>query len=181
MLKTLDKYQKSSYAALETSTSAKETQNNYQEYLRLKARVEILQQSQRNLLGEELGSLSTKELDQLEHQLDMSLKQIRCTKTQFMLDQLSDLQGKEQVLEEANSSLRRKLDERIAENALRLPWASGEQNIPYCRQPAQSEEFFQPLGCNSTLHVGYNHVGPEQITVAAPAQNINGFIPGWMV
>ncbi|PIA63220.1 hypothetical protein AQUCO_00200916v1 [Aquilegia coerulea] len=108
MLKTLDKYQKSSYAALETSTSAKETQNNYQEYLRLKARVEILQQSQRNLLGEELGSLSTKELDQLEHQLDMSLKQIRCTKTQFMLDQLSDLQGKEQVLEEANSSLRRK-------------------------------------------------------------------------
>ncbi|PIA63214.1 hypothetical protein AQUCO_00200913v1 [Aquilegia coerulea] len=31
----------------------------------------------RNLLEEELGSISTKELDQLEHQLDMSLKQIR--------------------------------------------------------------------------------------------------------
>nr|ALF08464.1 SEPALATA-2 [Thalictrum thalictroides] len=181
MLKTLDRYQKCSYAALEASTSTKETQNNYQEYLRLKARVEILQQSQRNLLGEELGSLSAKELDQLEDQLDMSLKQVRCTKTQSMLDQLSDLQGKEQVLEQANSSLKIKLDDRIAENALRLSWAAGEQNIPYCRQPAQSEEFFQLLGCNSMLHVGYHHDGPEQITVAAPAQNSNGFIPGWML
>jgi hypothetical protein len=34
----------------------------------------------RNLLGEELEHLGAKELDQLEHQLDVSLKQIRSTK-----------------------------------------------------------------------------------------------------
>ncbi|XP_019051519.1 PREDICTED: agamous-like MADS-box protein AGL9 homolog [Nelumbo nucifera] len=64
--------------------------SSYQEYLKLKARVEVLQRSQRNLLGEDLGPLTTKELQQLE----MSLKQIRSTK--------------EQMLQEANRTLRRK-------------------------------------------------------------------------
>nr|GEZ13783.1 transcription factor, K-box [Tanacetum cinerariifolium] len=37
-----------------------------QEYLRLKARYEALQRSQRNLLGEDLGPLNCKELESLE-------------------------------------------------------------------------------------------------------------------
>ncbi|XP_043715492.1 agamous-like MADS-box protein MADS2 isoform X2 [Telopea speciosissima] len=161
MLKTLERYQKCSYGTLEASQPPKETQSSYQEYLKLKAKVEVLQRSQRNLLGEDLGPLNTKELEQLEHQLEMSLKQIRSTKTQLMLDQLSDLQ--------------RRLDEGNAEN----PWAS---NIHYNRQQSHSEGFFQPLECNSTLQIGYNPNGPDQITVAATsAQNVNGFIPGWML
>ncbi|XP_010257958.1 PREDICTED: developmental protein SEPALLATA 1 [Nelumbo nucifera] len=181
MLKTLERYQKCSYGALEASQPAKETQSSYQEYLKLKARVEVLQRSQRNLLGEDLGPLSTKELEQLEHQLEMSLKQIRSTKTQLMLDQLSDLQRKEQMLQEANRALKRKLDESSSENPLRLTWEAGGQNISYSRQPSQSEGFFQPLEGNSTLQIGYNPVGPDQITVAASAQNVNGYIPGWML
>ncbi|KAL5993843.1 Agamous-like MADS-box protein mads2, partial [Asimina triloba] len=55
-------------------------ENSYHEYLRLKARVEVLQRSQRNLLGEDLGPLNTKELEHLEIQLETSLKQIRSTK-----------------------------------------------------------------------------------------------------
>ena len=34
----------------------------------------------RNLLGEDLGPLNSKELEQLERQLDGSLKQVRCIK-----------------------------------------------------------------------------------------------------
>nr|ADR83588.1 Sepallata 1-like protein [Platanus x hispanica] len=181
MLKTLGRYQRCSYGTLEASQPPKETQSSYQEYLKLKARVELLQRSQRNLLGEDLGSLNTKELEQLEHQLEMSLKQVRSTKTQLMLDQLSDLQEKEHMPQEANRALRRKLDESSTENPLRLSWEAGGQNIPYNRQPAQSEGFFQALECNSTLQIGYNPVGPDQITVTAPAQNVNGFIPGWML
>lgn len=45
-------------------------------------------------MGEDLGPLSTKELESLERQLDSSLKQIRALRTQFMLDQLNDLQSK---------------------------------------------------------------------------------------
>ncbi|KAG4128462.1 hypothetical protein ERO13_D09G022400v2 [Gossypium hirsutum] len=35
----------------------------------------------RNLLGEDLGLLNSKELEQLEHQLEPSLKHVRSTKT----------------------------------------------------------------------------------------------------
>ncbi|XP_042498994.1 agamous-like MADS-box protein MADS2 [Macadamia integrifolia] len=183
MLKTLERYQKCSYGTLEASQPPKETQSSYQEYLRLKGKVEVLQRSQRNLLGEDLGPLNTKELEQLEHQLDMSLKQIRSTKTQLMLDQLSDLQRKEHMLQEANRNLRRKLDESNAENTLQL-WEAAGANIQYNRHghPPQSEGFFQPLECNSTLQIGYNPGGPDHMTAAAtPAQNVNGFIPGWML
>ncbi|KAK6241831.1 hypothetical protein SCA6_007220 [Theobroma cacao] len=54
--------------------------SSQQEYLKLKARYEALQRSQRNLLGEDLGPLSSKELESLERQLDSSLKQIRSTR-----------------------------------------------------------------------------------------------------
>ncbi|KAK9278491.1 hypothetical protein L1049_028057 [Liquidambar formosana] len=181
MLKTLEKYQKCSYGALEASRPVDETQNSYQEYLRLKARVEVLQRSQRNLLGEDLGPLNTKELEQLEHQLEVSLKQIRSTKTQFMLDQLSDLQMKERTMLEANKALKRKLEESIEKIPFQLSWEAGGQSIPYARLHAQSEGFFQPLGCNSTLQIGYNPVGSNEANVAAPTQNVNGFIPGWML
>nr|AMA97170.1 SEPALLATA-like protein [Platanus x hispanica] len=181
MLKTLERYQKCSYGTLEVSQPPKETQNSYQEYLKLKARVEVLQRSQRNFLGEDLGPLNTKELEQLEHQLEMSLKEIRSTKTQLMLDQLSDLQSKEHMLQEANRALRRKLDESGAENHLQLSREDGEQSIPYTRHLAQSEGFFQALECNSMSQNRYHPLGPDQLTAATPAQNVNGFIPGWML
>ncbi|KAG9155492.1 hypothetical protein Leryth_009921, partial [Lithospermum erythrorhizon] len=80
MLKTLERYQKCNYGAPEPNTSTREAQlelSSQQEYLKLKGRYEALQRSQRNLLGEDLGPLSSKELESLERQLDMSLKQIR--------------------------------------------------------------------------------------------------------
>ncbi|KAK3009665.1 hypothetical protein RJ639_013841, partial [Escallonia herrerae] len=81
MLQTLEKYHKCSYGLLNASQPAvREDEDMYHEYLRLKARVEVLQRSQRNMLGEDLGPLNTKELDQLEHQLEISLRQIRSTK-----------------------------------------------------------------------------------------------------
>ncbi|KAJ4713239.1 MADS-box transcription factor [Melia azedarach] len=176
-------------------------QGNYQEYLRLKTTVEVLQRSQRNLLGEDLGPLSTKELEQLEHQLETSLKHIRSTKTQSMLDQLNDLQKREQMVLEVNKELRKKLEESSVHVPIRLPWeaaaapagAGGQQqnnNITaYNRFPPQSEGFFQPLGGNPTLQIGYNPValpvatGSEEANnVQVHGQNVNGYIiPGWML
>ncbi|CAN1295170.1 Agamous-like MADS-box protein MADS4 [Linum perenne] len=109
MLKTLERYQKCNYGAPEANVSAREEISSQQEYLKLKARYEALQRSQRNLLGEDLGPLSTKELESLERQLDMSLKQIRSTRTQYMLDQLTDLQRKEHLLNEANKTLKQRV------------------------------------------------------------------------
>ncbi|KAK2986287.1 hypothetical protein RJ640_021856 [Escallonia rubra] len=188
MLKTLERYQNCSYGTLEVSQSAKDIeQSSYREYLKVKAKYESLQRYQRQLLGEDLGPLNIKELDHLEHQLDASLKQVRSTKTQSLLDQLSDLQSKavvvpqEKYLLDANRNLERKLDEIYAENHLQRSWVGGEQSTSYGHNQAQSQGFFQPLDCNSNLQIGFNPVGSSQMTAASDAHTVNGLLPGWML
>ncbi|XXG55513.1 hypothetical protein AAC387_Pa03g3169 [Persea americana] len=180
--KILERYQQcSASGAVEAGTSLRDTQSSYQEYSKLKARVEVLQRSERNLLGEDLEPLSLKELEQLENQLEMSLKRIRTTKTQFMLDHLSDLRRKEQVLLESNRALKRKLVEAGTENQNQLLWESSGENVNYSRQAPNSEGFFQPLDCDPTLQIGYRPVCADQVTAANNGQSSNGFVPGWML
>ncbi|XP_027330387.1 MADS-box protein EJ2-like [Abrus precatorius] len=178
MMKTLEKYQKYSYSALETTRPINDIQN-YQEYLRLKAKVEVLQRSQRNLLGEDLAQMNTTELEQLENQLEAALRNIRSTKTQFMLDQLADLHNRETVLVETNNVLRSKLEET---NNSQVPAGGalegGGPNIHYTNFPSQTEGFFQPVGVNPNLQIGYNPTGPDD---GASSLNMHGFASGWML
>ncbi|KAJ6689885.1 hypothetical protein OIU85_006203 [Salix viminalis] len=179
MAKTIEKYQTFSFGALEVNQSEEETQNNYQEYLKLKAGVDELQRSQRNLLGEDLGNLGTNELEQLENQLDSSLKHIRCRKTQFILDQLSELQRKEELLLETNNALKRKLEETTA--AIRLSWKAGDERVPYSFQPVQPYDSVEALQYSSASQIGYNAAETDQATATTSTQNVSGFIPGWML
>ncbi|KAF3431024.1 hypothetical protein FNV43_RR25754 [Rhamnella rubrinervis] len=178
MLKTLERYQKCNYGAPETNVSAREALelSSQQEYLKLKARYEALYRNQRNILGEDLGPLSSKELESLERQLDMSLKQIRSTRTQFMLDQLTDLQRKEHLLNEANKNLKQRLVEGYQVNSLQLNHCSVEE-VGYGRQSAQphGDGFFHPLDCEPTLQIGYQ---PDPISVVTPGPS--NYMPGWL-
>ncbi|KAL8161444.1 hypothetical protein V2J09_012933 [Rumex salicifolius] len=188
MQKSLERYQRCSYGSLESTNPSKEAES-YQEYLRLKAKVDVLQRSQRNILGEDLNELGTKDLEHLENQLDKSLRQIRSTMTQILLDQLADLQRKEENLLESNRSLKHELEESLA--SLQMPTQDAEvaaDNAPRGRndlqlQPAQQEAFFEALNCDSTLQLGYNHMGiaPEQVNASTSAQNGNGYVPDWML
>ncbi|KAG8383021.1 hypothetical protein BUALT_Bualt05G0140600 [Buddleja alternifolia] len=177
MAKTLERYHRSSFGQLESNQSPNDEQNNYQEYLQLKERVEVLQQSQRHLLGEDLGQLGTNELDQLERVLDTSMKQIRSKKTQGMYDQLSDLQQKERDLLELNRALRTKLEG--GSSSQQSAWQQGELSLHYGQPPAQADVFFEPLQPNNTAQTRYNSLGSNN-NVAASTQNANGILPGWM-
>ncbi|PSR84747.1 Agamous-like MADS-box protein [Actinidia chinensis var. chinensis] len=182
MLKTLERYQKCNYGAPEPNVSAREALelSSQQEYLKLKGRYEALQRSQRNLLGEDLGPLNSKELESLERQLDMSLKQIRSTRTQYMLDQLTDLQRKEHALNEANKTLKQRLWGDSQVNSLQ--WhPNAQDHVDYSRQPAQpqgGEAFFHPLDCEPTLQIGYQQNDP--ITVGGAGPSLNNYMPGWL-
>ncbi|WVZ65493.1 hypothetical protein U9M48_014845 [Paspalum notatum var. saurae] len=186
--KTLERYQKSSYGGPDTAVQNKENelvQSSRNEYLKLKARVESLQRTQRqvestleNLLGEDLGSLGIKELEQLEKQLDSSLRLIRSTRTQHMLDQLTDLQRREQMLCEANKCLRRKLEE-TSNQVHGQVWEHGANLLGYERQSPHPQEaaashvgngFFHPLevATEPTLQIGF---APE---------HMNNFMPAWL-
>lgn len=48
----------------------------------------------RNLLGEDLGPLSSKDLEQLERQLDSSLKHVRSTKVLILYKVFDDFSSK---------------------------------------------------------------------------------------
>ncbi|KAI9105100.1 hypothetical protein K1719_022816 [Acacia pycnantha] len=178
---TIERYQRCSYGAMEADQPAMETQRHYQEYLKLKSKVEALQHTQRNLLGEELEQLDVNELEQLERQLDSSLKQIRSNKTQHLLDQLADLQRKEEMLLETNRALRCKLDE--INITLQPPWEAREGNDSFSRQPPHSEGFFGIAQCSRTLHMGYGSAETNEAAGAAAGtstQNATEFLPSWM-
>ncbi|CAL0324924.1 unnamed protein product [Lupinus luteus] len=182
MLKTLERYQKCNYGAPEPNVSTREALvmelSSQQEYLKLKARYEALQRSQRNLMGEDLGPLSSKELESLERQLDCSLKQIRSTRTQFMLDQLSDLQRKEHLLSEANRSLRQRQLEGYQINALQLN--PSVEDMGYGRHPGhepQGDHLFHQMECEPTLQIGYQH-DPVSVVTAGPS--MSNYMAGWL-
>ncbi|KAE9610478.1 MADS-box transcription factor 1 [Lupinus albus] len=148
-----------------------------QEYLKLKARYEALQRSQRNLMGEDLGPLSSKELESLERQLDCSLKQIRSTRTQFMLDQLSDLQRKEHLLSEANRSLRQRL-EGYQINSLQLN--PSVEDMGYGRHQGhetQGDHLFHQMECEPTLQIGYQ---PDPVSVVTAGPSMSNYMAGWL-
>uniref|UniRef100_A0A453ITK6 MADS-box transcription factor n=1 Tax=Aegilops tauschii subsp. strangulata TaxID=200361 RepID=A0A453ITK6_AEGTS len=93
MYKILERYRTCNYNSTEATPPA-ENEINYQEYLKLKTRLEYLQSSQRNILGEDLGPLSMRELEQIENQIDISLKHIRTRKNKVLLDELYDQKSK---------------------------------------------------------------------------------------
>ncbi|KAF2598077.1 hypothetical protein F2Q68_00011431 [Brassica cretica] len=202
MTKTVEKYRKHIYATMDPNQSAKDLQEKYQDYLMLKSKVESLQYSQRHLLGEEIAGMGVNELEQLEHQVDASLKQIRSRKAGAMLDQLSDLKTKEEMLLETNRDLRRKLEESDAALTQSMWGAasagehSHQQQQQYHQQqhqqgmssyqanpPSQENGFFRPLHGNVALQMSHYNPGVTNASNSATtSQNvINGFFPGWML
>eukprot|EP00249_Psilotum_nudum_P021511 c28134_g1_i3 orf=1381-2013(+) len=93
MRKTLDKYQKYAGAQICNLTN-RDAEYWRSEALRMKEQVSFLQESQRHLMGDNLVSLSIKELQKLESQLEIGIRQVRARKTQLLLDQFQVLQKK---------------------------------------------------------------------------------------
>ncbi|KAI6683286.1 hypothetical protein NL676_029199 [Syzygium grande] len=128
--------------------------------------------SSRNLLGEDLGSLDSKELEHLERQLESSLKHIRSTKTQCMLDQVANLQNR---LEEAGPQIPFQLAWEVASHG------GGTGGIPCSLFPPQSEGFFHPMDGNLSLQIGYDPACLDEMNASVSSQNVAGFIPRSML
>ncbi|XP_003535234.1 agamous-like MADS-box protein MADS3 [Glycine max] len=79
--KTIERYHHSSLTPQDEYIEC-ETQSWYQEVSKLKAKYDSLQRTQRHLLGEDLGPLNIKELQNLKKQLERALTQARQRKGQ---------------------------------------------------------------------------------------------------
>nr|AGI19326.1 AP1-like protein [Oncidium hybrid cultivar] len=119
MDRILDRYERYRHAEKTVVVNESQPQENFRhEYGYLKSKVDALQRRQSHLLGEKLGTLSLKELQQLEQQLETSLKQIRSQMSQQLLDSIAELHTKEKSLLEQKTLLKEKITE--SENILKM-------------------------------------------------------------
>ncbi|KAK1296686.1 MADS-box transcription factor 6 [Acorus calamus] len=121
-----------------------------------------------NLLGEDLGPLSVKELQQLERQLETALTQTRQRKTQLMLEQMEELRKK---LEAEGVSFRGVQEGPSWDSATVVT-----DNV-FPMQPSQSN----PMECEPTLHIGYHQFVPQEATMSRGGNNENNFMQGWVL
>ncbi|KAK2357636.1 transcription factor CAULIFLOWER A [Trifolium repens] len=138
MERILERYERYSYTERQLVTNDQSPNENWVlEHAKLKARMEVLQRNQRNYMGEDLDGLSLKELQNLEQQLDSSLKHIRSRKNQVMYESISELQKKDKALQEHNNLLAKKIKEKEKELAQEEQQNSMEMN-PIEIQPLES-------------------------------------------
>ncbi|KAL0357657.1 UNVERIFIED_CONTAM: Agamous-like MADS-box protein, partial [Sesamum calycinum] len=130
MERILERYERYSYAERQLKEPELESPVSWTlEHAKLKARIEVLQKNQRHYMGEELDNLSMKELHNLEHQLDVSLKHIRTRKNQIMNESISELQKKDKALQEQNNLLAKKIKEREKESARTTTWEQQNHDL----------------------------------------------------
>ncbi|PHU00935.1 Agamous-like MADS-box protein AGL19 [Capsicum chinense] len=107
---------KEAYAKLVESKDEEEKRHLKEEVVSMSKKLELLENSKRRLLGEDLDSSSIDELEQAEEQLDLSLRNIRARKNQLFREQISLLKYEEKVLVEENAELREKVRHCIVTN-----------------------------------------------------------------
>ncbi|KAK3212261.1 hypothetical protein Dsin_016967 [Dipteronia sinensis] len=113
MERILERYERHSFAEQQLIATDSELQGNWcLEYPKLENRIEVLQRNLRHFTGEDLGPLSLRELQNLEQQIDVSLKRIRSRKNQLVQESISELHKKEKALQEQNNILAKQLKEK---------------------------------------------------------------------
>ncbi|XP_054779287.1 MADS-box transcription factor 23-like isoform X2 [Prosopis cineraria] len=83
----------------------------------LRQQLQRLQESHRQLMGEQLSGLGLNELRSLENQLGISLKSVRIKKEQVLKDKIKELQQEGYQISEENVELHKRIEVISKENA----------------------------------------------------------------
>ncbi|KAF8709795.1 hypothetical protein HU200_029504 [Digitaria exilis] len=178
MDKILERYERYSYAEKVLVSAESEIQGNWcHEYRKLKAKVETIQKCQKHLMGEDLETLNLKELQQLEQQLESSLKHIRSRKSQLMMESISELQRKEKSLQEENKVLQKELVEKQkVQRQQQAQWDQTQQQTS-----SSSSSFMMREAPPATNISNYPAAVGGRMEVAAAQPQARVGLPPWML
>ncbi|KAL5567774.1 hypothetical protein UlMin_024349 [Ulmus minor] len=134
--KTIQRYHK----YVKDEETGKIQVENYMQQLRhesasMAEKIELLELSKRKLLGHDLSSCSYDELQDLQTQLERSLRCIRARKDQLFKEQIQQLKEKERLLLEEREKLSQKNVGRRGSLV-----AAEKEVVNYCSQSSQSLE-----------------------------------------
>ncbi|KAG5233176.1 SERUM RESPONSE FACTOR-like protein [Salix purpurea] len=139
---TIDRYKK---ASSDHSNTASITEINAQYYqqesAKLRHQIQMLQNSNRHLMGEAVSNLSVKELKQLENRLERGMTRIRSKKHELLLAEIEYMQKREMELENESACLRTKIAE--VERFQQANMVTGEE-LNAMEALAASRNFFAP-------------------------------------
>ncbi|XP_048495402.1 truncated transcription factor CAULIFLOWER A isoform X1 [Beta vulgaris subsp. vulgaris] len=114
MERILERYERYCYAERQLVATDSEGQQEgswAMEYPKLVSKLEVLQRNMRHYVGEDVDTMSLRELQHLEQQLDIALKRIRSKKNQLMHESISQLHKKEKTMQEQNNQLTKLMKE----------------------------------------------------------------------
>ncbi|TKY65039.1 Agamous MADS-box protein AGL8 [Spatholobus suberectus] len=178
----LERYERYTHTALAGANN--ESQGNWSfEYVKLTAKVEVLDRNVRNFLGNDLDPLSMKELQSLEQQLDTSLKRIRTRKNQVMNQSISEMHKRARALQEQNSKLA-KMKEKVktlTQHPQSGPEILGQNSSTLNLSSLQllpPQRLVTSPTLNGTLQ---GRASPEETGEAQTAHNSNSLLPPWML
>ncbi|XP_020096957.1 MADS-box transcription factor 3-like isoform X2 [Ananas comosus] len=145
---TIERYKKA-YSDTSNTGSVSEANAQYyqQEATKLRQQITNLQNSNRNLLGESLSTMSPRDLKQLETRLERAITKIRTKKNELLFAEIEYMQKREMELQNDNMYLRNKIteNERTQQHMTMLPSTSEyEVMLPYDSRNFLQVNLLQP-------------------------------------
>ncbi|XP_052312222.1 MADS-box transcription factor 27 isoform X3 [Populus trichocarpa] len=120
--------------------------------------LQCLKEYHRQLMGEELSGLSIKDLENLENQLEKSMKGVRIKKEQILTDEIKEMSQKGNLIYQENLELHKKVDLIGQENA-ELRKVYGERNVDEANRASRPPY---------TVENGYDLHAPIRLQLSQP-------------
>ncbi|XP_022744869.1 MADS-box transcription factor 23-like [Durio zibethinus] len=173
MKRVIERYNKLKEEHHQLLNPASEVKFWQKEAASLRQQLQHLQECHRQLMGEELSGLSVRDLQNLENQLEMSLKGVRIKKDQILTDKIKELNHKGHLIHQENLELYKKIDIIHQENTeLQKKVYGTREAIESSRSSYSNCTFNDGYDLHAPVHLQLSHPQPPKTDTLAKSMKL---------